>query len=66
MIPPALVRLYSAKRGARISDDQIMGFIACGMAVFDVGLGHDLYHTALEKGIGQKLLLWESPYQVED
>lgn len=41
-------------------------FIACGMSVFDLGLGYDLYQTALEKGIGQKLLLWDSPYQAED
>ena len=50
----------------RTSDDQILCFIACGMAVFDLGLGYDLYHTALEKGIGQKLLLWESPAQCEE
>lgn len=38
-------------------------FVACGMATFDVGLGYDLYHTALEKGIGTKLVLWDDPYQ---
>ncbi len=36
------------------------------MAVFDLGLGYDLYHTALEKGIGTKLLLWDSPSQCEE
>ncbi|MGI6030467.1 MAG: tyramine oxidase subunit B [Eubacteriales bacterium] len=49
----------------RVSDDQIICFVACGMAVFDLGLGWDLYNTALEKGIGQKLLLWDSPYQCQ-
>ena len=34
---------------------------ACGMAVFDVAWGYDLYQAALKKGIGQKLLLWNEP-----
>ena len=38
-------------------------FVACGMATFDVGLGYDLYHTALKEGIGTKLTLWDDPYQ---
>ena len=40
-----------------------MTFVACGMATFDGGLGNDLYKTALKKGIGQKLILWDEPYQ---
>lgn len=49
----------------RENDDQRMIFIACGMAVFDLALGYDLYQKALESGIGTKLLLWDSPYQAE-
>ena len=45
----------------RTSDDDIYIFVACGMAVFDVAWGYDLYKTALEKGIGQKLVLWDEP-----
>ena len=37
-------------------------FIASGMAVFDVAWGYDLYQTALTKGIGQQLTLWDEPY----
>ncbi len=37
-------------------------FVACGMAVFDVAWGFELYQTALEQGIGQRLTLWESPH----
>lgn len=46
----------------RENDDERITFVACGMAVFDVGWGYELYQTALEKGIGQKLLLWEEPH----
>ena len=35
------------------------------LAKINLGLGYDLYNTALEKGIGTKLLLWESPAQCE-
>lgn len=47
----------------RESDDQIICFIASGMAIFDVALGYDLYHNALAQGLGTKLLLWDSPEQ---
>ena len=47
----------------RTNDKERVTFVACGMATFDVGLAYDLYRTALEKGIGQKLVLWDDPYQ---
>jgi ornithine cyclodeaminase len=47
----------------RQSDDERIAFIACGMAVFDVALGYDLYKRALEMGVGTKLLLWEEALQ---
>lgn len=59
-------KIIIGEQEGRVSDDQIICFVACGMAVFDLGLGWDLYQTALEKGIGQKLLLWESPAQCAD
>jgi len=59
----AIGKIILGEQEGRKNDDQIIAFIACGMAVFDVGLGYDLYQTALEKGIGQKLLLWDSPAQ---
>ncbi len=58
-------RIILGEQPARTSEEQIICFIACGMAVFDLGLGYDLYRTALEMGIGQRLLLWESPAQCE-
>lgn len=53
-----------SKESGRHSKDEKIIFIACGMAVFDVALGYDLYQTALKKGIGQKLQLWDAPYMV--
>ncbi|KHL05320.1 tyramine oxidase subunit B [Sinomonas humi] len=37
-------------------------FVACGMAVFDIAWGYDLYQRALDQGIGQSLTLWEEPH----
>jgi ornithine cyclodeaminase/alanine dehydrogenase-like protein (mu-crystallin family) len=34
-------------------------FVACGMAVFDVALGFDLYRTAVRLGLGRRLDLWD-------
>ena len=51
------------KKPGRTRDDDRITFIACGMATFDVGLGYDLYVTAKENGIGQRLVLWDDPYQ---
>ena len=61
----AIGKVILGEQVGRENDDQIVCFIACGMAVFDLGLGYDLYQTALEKGLGTKLLLWESPAQME-
>lgn len=51
------------EKPGRKDDKERVSFVACGMATFDVGLGYDLYKTALEKGIGTKLTLWDDPYQ---
>lgn len=48
------------KKG-RTSDDETIIFVACGMAVFDVACGFELYQRALKAGVGQKLLLWDKP-----
>ena len=47
----------------RTDEKERITFVACGMATFDVGLGYDLYQTALKEGIGTKLTLWDDPYQ---
>lgn len=50
----------SAAQGA--VDGQRTVFVACGMSVFDLGWGYETYKTALAKGIGTALALWDAPY----
>lgn len=54
------------EKPGRTDQKDIITFIACGMATFDVGLGYDLWQTALKEGIGQKLVLWDEPYQMQE
>lgn len=54
------------EKPGRTDKKDIITFIACGMATFDVGLGYDLWQTALKEGIGQKLVLWDDPYQMQE
>lgn len=58
----SLGHVINGDKEGRVSDDDTIIFVACGMAVYDVAWGYDLYHNALDKGIGQKLLLWEEPH----
>ena len=46
----------------RTRDDERVAFVACGMSVFDLAWGYDLYQTAQTKGLGTPLTLWDSPY----
>ena len=41
------------KKAGRTDDKERVTFVACGMATFDVGLGYDLYKTALEKELAR-------------
>ena len=50
-------------RAGRTDDDDRITFVACGMAVFDVAWGMELYENALKKDIGTKLVLWDGPRQ---
>ncbi|EST11339.1 tyramine oxidase subunit B [Sporolactobacillus laevolacticus] len=56
--------ILKEKEGRTNKNEKII-FVACGMAVFDVALGYDIYQKALEKGIGTNLLLWDTPYMVK-
>ena len=44
------------------ADSRRTVFVACGMSVFDLGWGFETYNTALAKGIGTPLTLWDTPY----
>lgn len=54
-------QIINGEKQGRTNDDDIYVFVACGMAVFDVGWGYQVYQNALERGVGQKLLLWDEP-----
>ena len=60
---PTLGKIILGEQGGRTGEEEILCFINDGMAIFDMGLCHDLYETALEQGIGQKLVLWDSAAQ---
>lgn len=46
----------------RENDEERIALITGGMPTEDVAWAYDLYETALEKGLGQKLLLWDEPH----
>lgn len=54
-------QILNGDKIGRTNDDEKFVFVACGMGVFDVGWGYEVYHSALEKGIGTKLNLWDVP-----
>ena len=54
--------IANGKVPGRESDDQIILYSIGGMPVEDVAWGKTVYETALEKGIGTKLNLWDAPY----
>ena len=57
-------QVITGQKPGRKDDREIITFVACGMSVFDVGWGYEIYQNALKNNIGQKLLLWDTPYQL--
>ena len=39
-------------------------FISNGMIIQDIAWGMTMYENAMEKGLGQELVMWEEPYMV--
>jgi N-[(2S)-2-amino-2-carboxyethyl]-L-glutamate dehydrogenase len=58
-----LGNIILGNKPGRESGRERIVFVACGMAVFDVAWGYELYRAALEHGYGQKLELWGEPYR---
>lgn len=54
-------QIILGEKQGRLAGEDTFVFVACGMAVFDVGWGYELYQNALKNNIGQKLLLWDKP-----
>ena len=55
--------VVTGARPGRTRDDERVCFITSGMPVWDVGWAWEIYRNAVRMGLGQKLLLWDSPYQ---
>lgn len=53
--------IINGDKPGRADENDSYVFVACGMAVFDVAWGYDVYQNALKQGLGQKLLLWDTP-----
>jgi len=53
--------IVNGKNPGRQNGEENIILIACGMAVYDIAWGYDLYKYSLEKGIGTKLNLWNEP-----
>lgn len=50
------------KTEGRQNQTERIVFVACGMSVFDLGWGYELYQTARERGLGTPLNLWPAPH----
>ncbi len=56
-----LGEIIRGKKPGRESKEEIILVSIEGMPIEDVSWGYECYHTALEKGIGTKLKLWDAP-----
>ena len=54
--------IVNGKEKGRTSKDEIVMCSIGGMPLEDLSWGYDCYQKALERGIGQKLNLWNKPY----
>lgn len=61
---PALGRVILGSNTGRASHDEVLTFIAGGMAVLDVGWGYEIYSKAKEMGLGIPLNLWEEAHWI--
>ena len=54
--------IVNGQERGREDDKQRIVFISCGMAVFDISWGFQMYENARQQGVGQKLNLWTKPH----
>ena len=59
---PGLGDVILGTREGRVNDDERILFIAGGMVIWDLGWSKVCLDKARELGIGQPLMLWDSPY----
>ena len=56
-----ICEIVAGEEIGRENKDQIIVYAVGGMPIEDVAWGYDVYQMAIDKGIGTKLNLWESP-----
>ena len=59
-----LPQLAAGQKPGRESEDELCVCCTYGIGSVDVAVAHKIYMNALEKGIGQKLMLWDNPLWV--
>ncbi|MBR5284910.1 MAG: ornithine cyclodeaminase family protein [Clostridia bacterium] len=59
-----LPQLAAGLKPGRESEDELCVCATLGVGAVDIAIAHQLYLNALEKGIGQKLMLWDNPLWV--
>lgn len=57
-----LGKVIAGEAVGRKNDNDVLVYFARGMAIYDVMCGYRVYETALKKGIGQELNLWQAPF----
>lgn len=57
-----LCNIVNGLTPGRTNKDEIIMCSSGGMPIEDVAWGYDCYQKALQKGIGTKLKLWDTPY----
>ena len=53
--------VVAGQKPGRETDSEIIVFSPIGLALHDVAVANSIYRSALSKGIGQKVTLWDSP-----
>jgi ornithine cyclodeaminase len=53
--------VVAGQKPGRENDHERIIFSPIGLALHDVAVAHRIYETAKAKGLGQKVVLWESP-----
>ncbi len=59
-----LPELAAGLKPGRESEDELCVCATLGVGAVDIAIAYKLYQNALEKGIGQKLMLWDNPLWV--
>jgi 2,3-diaminopropionate biosynthesis protein SbnB len=56
-----LGEVVSDQKPGRENDHEVIFFSPIGLGLHDIAVARRLYQTALGRGLGQKLVLWDSP-----